>query len=210
MDKLVGKLVAELEALQLRDKTLIVFMGDNGTGKAQDAKSTIGGRNVSGAKGSMLECGGLVPMIANWPGRVPAGKVSADLIDSTDLLPTFAELIGGKLPENRVLDGHSFARRLRGEPGPQRPWIYNQLAAMWYVREAGWKLNEKGELFDMSGAPFVEKRVEESDDSTASKAARQRLTAVLAQLNPAGGIPDTGDGTGRHANRNRSRKAGNE
>ena len=210
MDKLVGKLVAELEALQLRDKTLIVFMGDNGTGKAQDAKSTIGGRNVSGAKGSMLECGGLVPMIANWPGRVPAGKVSADLIDSTDLLPTFAELIGGKLPENRILDGHSFARRLRGEPGPQRPWIYNQLAAMWYVREAGWKLNEKGELFDMSGAPFVEKRVEESDDSTASKAARQRLTAVLAQLNPAGGIPDTGDGTGRHANRNRSRKAGNE
>ena len=210
MDKLVGKLVAELEALQLRDKTLIVFMGDNGTGKAQDAKSTIGGRNVSGAKGSMLECGGLVPMIANWPGRVPAGKVSADLIDSTDLLPTFAELIGGKLPENRILDGHSFARRLRGEPGPQRPWIYNQLAAMWYVREAGWKLNEKGELFDMSGAPFVEKRVEESNDSTASKAARQRLTAVLAQLNPAGGIPDTGDGTGRHANRNRSRKAGNE
>jgi arylsulfatase A len=210
MDKLVGKLVAELEALQLRDKTLIVFMGDNGTGKAQDAKSTIGGRNVSGAKGSMLECGGLVPMIANWPGRVPAGKVSADLIDSTDLLPTFAELIGGKLPENRVLDGHSFARRLCGEPGPQRPWIYNQLAAMWYVREAGWKLNEKGELFDMSGAPFVEKRVEESDDSTASKAARQRLTVVLAQLNPAGGIPDTGDGTGRHANRNRSRKAGNE
>ena len=210
MDKLVGKLVAELEALQLRDKTLIVFMGDNGTGKAQDAKSTIGGRNVSGAKGSMLECGGLVPMIANWPGRVPAGKVSGDLIDSTDLLPTFAELIGGKLPENRILDGHSFARRLRGEPGPQRPWIYNQLAAMWYVREAGWKLNEKGELFDMSGAPFVEKRVEESDDSTASKAARQRLTAVLAQLNPAGGIPDTGDGTGRHANRNRSRKAGNE
>ena len=210
MDKLVGKLVAELEALQLRDKTLIVFMGDNGTGKAQDAKSTIGGRNVSGAKGSMLECGGLVPMIANWPGRVPGGKVSADLIDSTDLLPTFAELIGGKLPENRVLDGHSFARRLCGEPGPQRPWIYNQLAAMWYVREAGWKLNEKGELFDMSGAPFVEKRVEESDDSTASKAARQRLTAVLAQLNPAGGIPDTGDGTGRHANRNRSRKAGNE
>jgi hypothetical protein len=81
---------------------------------------------------------------------------------------------------------------------------------MWYVREAGWKLNEKGELFDMSGAPFVEKRVEESDDSTASTAARQRLTAVLAQLNPAGGIPDTGDGTGRHANRNRSRKAGNE
>ena len=210
MDKLVGKLVAELDALQLRDSTLIVFMGDNGTGKAQDARSTIGGRNLSGSKGSMLECGGLVPMIANWPGRVPAGKVSADLIDSTDLLPTFAELIGGKLPEKRILDGHSFARPLCGEPGPKRPWIYNQLASMWYVREAGWKLNEKGELFDMSGAPFIEKRVEASADSTASKAARQRLAAALAQLNPAGGIPDTGDGTGRHDHRNRARKTDNE
>lgn len=126
------------------------------------------------------------------------------------MLPTFAELIGGKLPEKRILDGHSFARPLCGEPGPKRPWIYNQLASMWYVREAGWKLNEKGELFDMSGAPFVEKRAEASADSTASKAARQRLAAVLAQLNPAGGIPDTGDGTGRHDHRNRARKTDNE
>ena len=81
---------------------------------------------------------------------------------------------------------------------------------MWYVREAGWKLNEKGELFDMGAAPFVEKRVEASADSTASKTARQRLSSVLAQLNPAGGITDTGDGTGRHAHRNRGRKTDNE
>ena len=78
MDKLVGKLVAELEALKLREKTLIIFMGDNGTGKGQNELSTIGGRKLSGMKGSMLECGGLVPMIANWPGTSPAGKVSAD------------------------------------------------------------------------------------------------------------------------------------
>ena len=210
MDKLVGKLVAELEALTLRENTLIVFMGDNGTGKAQDKLSTIGGRNLSGSKGSMLECGGLVPMIANWPGKVPSGKVSADLVDSTDWLPTFAELSGGKLPEKVVFDGRSIAPQLRGETGTKRAWIYNQLAAMWYVREAGWKLNEKGELFDMSGAPFAEKLVAAAADTEASKAARARLAAVLAQLNPAGGIPDTGDGTGRHANRDRKKKAAKE
>ncbi len=210
MDKLVGKLVAELEALKLRENTLIIFMGDNGTGKAQDKLSTIGGRNLSGSKGSMLECGGLVPMIANWPGKVPSGKVSADLIDSTDWLPTFTELSGGHLPEKVVFDGHSIAPQLRGEAGTKRAWIYNQLAAMWYVREAGWKLNEKGELFDMSGAPFAEKLVATTADSEASKAARARLAAVLAQLNPAGGIPDTGDGTGRHANRDRKKKAAKE
>ncbi len=79
MDKLVGKLVAELEAMKLREKTLIIFMGDNGTGKGQNPLSTIGSRNLSGMKGTMFECGGLVPMIANWPGTTPAGTVSADL-----------------------------------------------------------------------------------------------------------------------------------
>ena len=200
MDKLVGKLVDELESLKLRDNTLIVFMGDNGTGKGQSPLSTIGGRNLSGAKGSMLECGGLVPTIMNWPGKVPAGRVSADLIDSTDWLPTFAELAGGKLPEGTIFDGSSFAPQLLGRLGTKREWIFNQLAAMWYVRDAKWKLNEKGELFDMSDAPFIEKLV------TGDHPARTKLAAVLAKLDPAAGIPDTGDGTGRHANKDRKKK----
>jgi arylsulfatase A len=207
MDKLVGKLVAELESLKLREKTLIIFMGDNGTGKGQNPLSTIGGKNLSGMKGSMLECGGLVPMIANWPGKTPAGKVSADLIDASDFLITFAALSGGTLPKDTIFDGHSFAPQLRGEPCATREWIFNQLAAMWYVREAGWKLNEKGELYDMSGAPFTEQLVDVSADTDASKAARARLTNVLAKLNPAGGIPDKGDGTGRHTNKDKKKNS---
>lgn len=201
MDKLVGKLVAELDSLKLRENTLIIFMGDNGTAKGQDKLSTIGGRNVSGAKGSMLECGGLVPMIANWPGKTPAGKVSANLIDSTDFLPTFANLIGTKLPEKVIFDGNSLAPQLRGEEGKKRQFVYNQLASMWYVRNAGWKLNQLGELYDMSGAPFTEKLVTVDNQDTNAKAARTTLESALAQLNPAGGIRDTGDGTGRHASK---------
>ena len=99
MDKLVGKLVAELERLKLREKTLIVFVGDNGTANGKAKRATIGGRAISGAKGSMQEGGGLVPLIVNWPGVTPAGKVSHDMIDSSDFFPTFAELAGAKLPE---------------------------------------------------------------------------------------------------------------
>ena len=201
MDKLVGKLVVELEAMKLRENTLIIFMGDNGTGKGQDPRSTIGGRNLSGMKGSMLECGGLVPMIANWPNKTPVGKVCSDLIDSTDLVRTFAELIGGTLPEKTFFDGHSFAPQLRGETGKPRGWIFNQLAAMWYVRDSQWKLNQLGELYEMSGAPFTEKLIAADTVDPAASAARTRLAAVLAKLDPAGGIPDTGDGTGRHANK---------
>ncbi len=201
MDKLVGKLITELEALKLRDNTLIIFMGDNGTGKGQSERATIGGKALSGMKGTMLECGGLVPMIANWPGKTSAGKVSADLIDSTDFLATFAELTGGTLPKETIFDGHSIAPQLRGEAGTPREWVYNQLAAMWYVRDAEWKLNEKGELYDMSDAPFTEKLV------TGDHPARTKLAAVLAKLDPAGGIPDSGDGTGRHANKDKKKKA---
>ena len=201
MDKLVGKLVAELEILQLREKTLIIFIGDNGTGKGQAARSTIGGRSLSGMKGAMLECGGLVPMIANWSGITPAGRVSDTLIDSTDFVATFAELTGGKLPEKSKYDGHSLVPQLRGEPGMPREWVFNQLASMWYVRDADWKLNHLGELYDMRDAPFTEKLVSAESETSTSKAARARLTTALATLNPAAGILDTGDGTGRHASK---------
>lgn len=201
MDKLVGKLVAEIDSLKLRENTLILFIGDNGTAKGQSARSTIGGRGLSGMKGSMLECGGLVPLIANWPGQTPAGKVSKDLIDSSDFVATFAELTGAKLPEKIKFDGISFASQLRGATGKSREWVFNQLASMWYVREAGWKLNHDGELFDMNDAPFSETLVSLDKQSSAATAARERLSAVLAELNPAGGILDTGDGSGRHANK---------
>jgi len=201
MDKLVGKLLAELDRLKLRENTLIIFVGDNGTGKAWADRSTIGGRRLSGEKGSLLECGGLVPMIANWPGVTPAGKVSQDFVDASDFFPTFAELAGARLPERSIIDGHSFAAQLRGEKGQPRDWAFNQLAKMWYVREAGWKLNQAGELFDMSDAPFTEKLVATDTKNPAAIAARKRLQAALNQLNPAGGVQDEGDGTGRHANR---------
>jgi arylsulfatase A len=209
MDKLVGKLMAELDRLKLREKTLVIFFGDNGTTGGRSDRATIGGRPLTGAKGSMLDGGGRVPMIVSWPGVTPAGKVSADLVDSSDFLPTFAALAGAKLPENTVIDGRSFAAQLRGEKGEPRPWVFHQLARNWYVREAGWKLNQAGELFDMSDAPFAEKLVAADTKDVAAVAARKRLHAALDQLNPAGGIPDTGDESGRHA-KNVERKSKRE
>lgn len=205
MDKLVGKLVAELERLKLREKTLIVFMGDNGTGKGQADQATIGGRRLSGEKGSMLEGGALVPLIVNWPGVTPSGRVAPELVESSDFLQTFAELAGAKLPEDTWLDGRSFAPQLRGQKKSPRDWIFVQLARNWYVREPSWKLNQAGELFDMTDAPFAEKLIAADTKDTAAIAARQRLQAVLDQLNPSGGILDDGDGTGRHANKDKKK-----
>jgi arylsulfatase A len=199
MDKLVGQLVAELDRLKLREKTLIVFFGDNGTGGNYSDRATVNGRRLSGAKGDMLEGGALVPMIVNWPGKTPAGKICTDMVDSTNFFPTFAEFAGAKLPGKTVIDGRSMAAQFRGEKGQPRDWAFVQLARNWYVRSTGWKLNQAGELYDMSGAPWGEKLAPADTKDPAALAARQRLSAALAQLNPAGGILDNGDGSGRHA-----------
>ncbi|MFN7930061.1 MAG: sulfatase-like hydrolase/transferase [Blastocatellia bacterium] len=206
MDKLVGKLVAELDRQKLREKTLIVFFGDNGTANPRSNRATIGGRRLDGAKGSMLEGGSLEPLIVNWPGVTPAGKVRADLIDSSDFVPTFAELAGAKLPEKTVIDGRSFVASIRGENKQARNWVFLQLANKWYTREAEWKLTQAGELFDMRDAPFAEKLVAADTKDAAAIAARKRLQAALDQLNPAGGIVDDGDGSGRHASKQAKKK----
>jgi arylsulfatase A-like enzyme len=190
MDKQVGEIVAELEKLGIREKTLVIFSADNGT--ALNFPSTIGGRMLNGKKASMLEGGSRVPLIASWPGTTPVGKVCKDLVDFSDMLSTFVELGGGTLPKDFTYDGHSIAPQLRGEIGTPREWAYVQLGAKWFVREQGWKMAQDGGLFDMSDAPFLEKPVAASEDTEVSKAARVRLTAVLAKLNPAGGKTDGG------------------
>jgi arylsulfatase A len=202
MDKLVGKLVAELERLKLRDNTLIVFMGDNGSTKSAAVDATIGGRRLEGEKGSMKEGGGLVPFFATWPGVMASGKVNANVADASDLLPTFAEIAGAPMPTGRVIDGRSLVSQLKGDTKSPRTWAFCQLSNNYYVREAGWKLDQSGTLYDMKDAPFKEVAVAADTKDEAAIAARARLSAALTGLNPAAGYKDeVGDGTGRSGNK---------
>ena len=198
MDKLVGKLVKALDSLKMRQNTIIVFMGDNGTAAEGASRATVQGKKLSGKKGDMLECGSLVPWIVNWKGGGQSGKVINDLVDATDWMPTFAALAGAKLPENVILDGKSFAPQLKGEKGTPREWIFMELGNQWYVREEKWKLNRANELFDMRNAPFEEILIPADSKDEMAVSARQRLSGVLKSINPEGGILDDADGSGRH------------
>ena len=205
MDKLVGQLVAELERQHLRENTLLIYFGDNGTAGGHIEAATVAGRRLNGAKGDVLEGGSRVPLVVNWPGITPAGKISTDLVDSSDFFPTFAELADAKLPAGKIIDGVSFLPQMRGQKGTPREWVFIELARMWYVADQKWKLNEKGELFDLSDAPWAEKLTAANTTDAATLGARKKLQAALTQLNPAGGFLDEGDGTGRHANRAENR-----
>ena len=199
MDKLVGRLMAELDRQGLREKTLVIFTGDNGTYGNEAPRSTIGGRELCGAKGMLLEGGSRVPLVASWPGHIPAGRVCEDLTGLVDFLPTLAEVAGAEVPSGQPIDGQSFAPQMLGERGTPREWVFVMLGRHWYVRDAGWKLTDTGELFDMRDAPFAER---EATAGAEAEAARRRLGAVLAKLDPASG--KLGDETGKHAKKSRA------
>jgi arylsulfatase A len=157
MDKLIGRLVAKLDALGIRDNTLIFFLGDNGTGRG--TSSMMGNKSVQGGKGTTTSYGMRVPLIANWPGNLVAGKVHNDLVDTTDFLPTLMEVAGVKPPLGMKLDGRSFLQQLRGQKGQPREWIYSWYAprqlpnTSMVVREFAfndrYKLYRSGEFFDL-------------------------------------------------------------
>ena len=157
----------------------------------------------------MKEGGGLVPFFATWPGVTPAGKVNPNVADASDLLPTFAEVAGVPLPTGRVIDGRSLVSQLKGADTSPRTWAYCQLSNNYYVREAGWKLDQAGTLYDMKDAPFKEVAVAADTKDAAAVAARERLAAALAGLNPAAGYKDVGgDGSGRSgSNEKKGKKA---
>jgi len=179
MDKLVGKLLNELDNLNLRKKTLIIFTGDNGCGLG----GTINGKKIDGDKGTLLEGGSRVPLIVNWKGTCPEGKVLKDLIELTDFYATFADLAKIDLPDGVATDSISFAPQIKGEKGNPRKWVFIQLRDEWYVRNDRWKLYNSGKLFDMKDAPFKEILVETLSDD--AKIAKTDLQSVLDNLTPA-------------------------
>ena len=182
MDRLIGKLVARVESLGLRDRTLILFVGDNGTGRG--VTSQMGSRTVAGGKGTTTAAGMRVPLIANWPGKIPAGKTLPDLVDSTDFFPTICEAAGVAIPSG--LDGRSFFPQLCGQRGQPREWAY-----CWYSPRAELpqefafnqrlKLNRDGTLWEF-GYGAGEKPLDQTKLTEPDTAAVKRLQTALDQF----------------------------
>jgi len=199
MDGLVGKMVKRLDDLGVRENTLILFTTDNGTVKRITSTMTDG-RKLDGGKGLLTDAGSHVPLIVNQPGTVPAGQVRDDLVDTSDVLPTLAEVAGTALPRppgDGVIDGRSFLPLAKGQKTRGREWVVVDYRAVMprvgkqgdgrYARDRRWKLYgfavsgapvfKSGELYDMQRDP-EEKTPVPAGDAEAD-AARRRLQGVL-------------------------------
>lgn len=141
IDDTLSKLLARLDALNLRKDTIIILFSDHGHSTEQ--RTGYGGGYAGpyrGAKFSVLEGGIRVPCIVSWPGVIPEGEVREQLTLSLDWFPTVAELCGARLPD-RKLDGTSLVPVLKSskEPSPHKT-VYWQLGKQWAVRDGDWKL----------------------------------------------------------------------
>ena len=187
-DKLIGKLVARLDELGIRERTLILFTGDNGTGRG--TTSRMGDMTVVGGKGSMTDQGMRVPLIVNWQGTIAPG-VSDALVDMTDILPTVCDAAGIAPSAELTLDGHSLWPRLTGDKGwKPREWTYCWYAPnqnkrdvpRWFARDHKYKLFGDGSFYEVDTPHFTETKLDADKLTSQQAAARDRLAAVLARF----------------------------
>jgi arylsulfatase A-like enzyme len=187
MDRLVGRIVQKLEALGLRENTLVIFTGDNGT--HHRIYSRMGARVVQGDKGYPTEAGTHVPLLASWPGTVAADRTSSALIDFADVLPTLAEAAGVDSTRYADTDGMSFfptlvegrrhprARIYQDYPGkedfpyPPRRWVQGRR----------YKLYADGRFYDMTRDPEEHADLSGRSLSDRARAAKKRLQKVLVR-----------------------------
>lgn len=185
-DKLIGKVVAKLEELHLRDNTLLLILGDNGTGRGTPSK--FKGRDVLGGKGTSTMWGTHVPAIGNWPGHFARGKVYSDLIDATDFLPTICEATATPVPAELKLDGRSFLPQLRGEKGQPRDALYvwynpagGATAKFEFAHTAQYKLYSSGAFFNVAKDDLEKSPLADAILDADAKYAKRRLQALLQE-----------------------------
>ena len=143
VDGVVGRVVNALDAMGLRENTVVIFSSDNGPVWYPKDVDRFGHRSTHryrGMKGDAWEGGHRVPFVVRWPGRVPAGTSSDQLLTFTDLVPTIADLTGPALPEDSA-DGDNLAAVWTADRDSvaRGPTVHNALSYL-VVRDGPWKL----------------------------------------------------------------------
>ena len=205
MDARIGEIFKTLKEEGIDDNTIVIFMSDNGPQGGEKAQA----KPFRGMKWSALEGGNRVPCIVRWPGRIPAGTESDEIIASIDILPTLSRICGlevkSQIENAQVVDGLDVWGTLSGEEGFKHP---RQELLFWHgmngfqaIRVGKWKLFLKGEgaaLKDKTSDPVLFNLSEENEELTnlsskypekvleMKKLAEERLAEIKKNVIPLG------------------------
>jgi arylsulfatase len=143
LDYYVGKILDEVDALGIRQNTIIIFTADNGgemTIPHQGFNGPWRGSYCTGYEGSLR-----VPFIMRWPEKIPSGRVSNEIVHETDLLPTLSKVVGKILPNDRVIDGADqldffIAKKDTSNRDHVIVYVGNEI---WGVKWKNWKMMSK-------------------------------------------------------------------
>lgn len=179
-DKLIGRILDELERAGVADNTLVIFTGDNGT--EQTVTSKFRGEPYKGGKGLTIDAGTHVPLIVRHP-QGKSGVVNENLVDFTDMLPTICQAANIDISDQESLDGISFYSQLLGKRCEKRESVYcwyspggsHDKAAI-FARTTDYKLYNTGKFFNVK-----EDQLEKSPLDHDHRTAKQRRIQTMLQ-----------------------------
>ena len=171
-DHETGRLLDTIKELGLKENTLVIYTSDNGPWnqkkytmkkKGHPKGSVFWGESgpLRNGKGSCYEGGYRLPCIVRWPGKIPAGNVSDAIFATIDLMPTFANLCGFKMPDDRYIDGIDQTDLLLGKRKTGRDHFYFNHAG---IRQGKWKYLKANAHFHGYAIEDKRKKIEELYD----------------------------------------------
>jgi arylsulfatase A len=185
-DENIGKLIGLLNDLELRDKTLIIFLSDHG--HSYETRTFGGGGSAGpfrGGKTSLFEGGIRIPAIISWPGTVPQGQVRNQTCHTFDLLPTIASFCNiDSIPADA--EGRDISNLILENEDPGERTLHWKLGSQWAVMKNDWKLI--GLPVDPSGKIPLDKvkdrmfLVNLAEDSTESKNLAEDYPSVMEEM----------------------------
>ena len=161
VDAYNGMLLDAIDKLGIRDNTLVIFTADNGPEAFPEGTNTAAveypipgtagpwrGTLFTGFEGALR-----VPFAARWPGKIPAGSVSDEIVHEMDLFPTFARIAGGKVPDDRIIDGVDQTDFFMGkQQNSNRDGLIVYMGNdVWGVKWRNWKIHLKEQKTIFSG-----------------------------------------------------------
>jgi arylsulfatase len=155
LDDYVGELLDVVDQEGIKDNTIFIFTADNGPEAAIPHQGFAGpwrGSYFTGLEGSLR-----VPFIIRWPGKIPEGQVSNEIVHEMDLFSTFATIAGGRVPSDRIIDSKDMTNFFTGKTdksGREEVIVYVG-KHVYGVKWRNWKMMTK-ELDKGFGAPAKE------------------------------------------------------